>query len=60
MHGFVVNDPSMITAGYGADVGLVRQSGPEIAKAAQDVFNRPALSMNQRMARFSVLDDLVE
>ncbi|MCB0052373.1 MAG: LCP family protein [Caldilinea sp.] len=43
VHGFVVNDPSMITAGYAGQMWVWYADWPEIAKAAQDVFNRPAL-----------------
>ncbi len=43
VHGFVVNDPSMITAGYAGQMWVWYANWPEIAKAAQDVFNRPAL-----------------
>ena len=43
VHGFVVNDPSMIKAGYAGQMWVWYANWPEIAKAAQDVFNRPAL-----------------
>lgn len=43
VHGFVVNDPSMIKAGYAGQMWVWYANWPEIARAAQDVFNRPAL-----------------
>jgi len=43
VHGFVVNDPSMIKAGYAGAMWVWYANWAEIAKAAQRVFERPAL-----------------
>ena len=43
VHGFVVNDPSMITAGYAGAMWVWYADWAEIAAAAQQVFTRPAL-----------------
>ena len=43
VHGFVVNDPSMITAGYAGQMWVWYADWAEIAAAAQQVFERAAL-----------------
>ncbi len=43
VHGFVVNDPSMITAGYAGQMWVWYANWPKIAEAAQQVFDKPAL-----------------
>lgn len=43
VHGFVVNDPRMITAGYAGQMWVWYADWPEIAAAAQQVFDKPAL-----------------
>jgi len=43
VHGFVVNDPSMIRAGYAGAMWVWYPNWPKIAEAAQKVFERPAL-----------------
>jgi len=43
VHGFVVNDPSMITAGYAGQMWVWYADWDEIAAAAQQVFDKPAL-----------------
>ncbi|MFZ1768356.1 MAG: LCP family protein, partial [Caldilinea sp.] len=43
VHGFVVNDPSMITAGYAGQMWVWYADWAEIAVAAQQVFERAAL-----------------
>lgn len=43
VHGFVVNDPSMIKAGYAGAMWVWYADWGKIAEAAQRVFERPAL-----------------
>jgi len=43
VHGFVVNDPRMITAGYAGQMWVWYADWAEIAAAAQQVFDKPAL-----------------
>lgn len=43
VHGFVVNDPNMITAGYAGQMWVWYANWSEIAAAAQQVFDKPAL-----------------
>jgi LCP family protein required for cell wall assembly len=43
VHGFVVNDPTMIKAGYAGAMWVWYADWPAIAEAAQQVFDRPAL-----------------
>ncbi|MCS6827169.1 MAG: LCP family protein [Caldilinea sp.] len=43
VHGFVVNDPSMIRAGYAGAMWVWYPNWPKIAEAAQKVFEHPAL-----------------
>jgi len=43
VHGFVVNDPSMIKAGYAGAMWVWYADWAKIAEAAQRVFERPAL-----------------
>lgn len=43
IHGFVVNDPSMIRAGYAGAMWVWYPNWPRIAEAVQNVFERPAL-----------------
>lgn len=43
VHGFVVNDPSMIKAGYAGAMWVWYADWAKIAEAAQRVFDRPAL-----------------
>ncbi|MFO7634798.1 MAG: LCP family protein [Caldilinea sp.] len=43
VHGFVVNDPTMIKAGYAGAMWVWYANWVKIAEAAQQVFERPAL-----------------
>lgn len=43
VHGFVVNDPSMIKEGYAGQMWVWWPKWDKIAEAAQDVFNKPPL-----------------
>lgn len=43
VHGFVVNDPHMITAGYAGQMWVWYADWSQIAAAAQQVFDKPAL-----------------
>jgi LCP family protein required for cell wall assembly len=43
VHGFVVNDPSMIEEGYAGNMWVWYPNWENIAKAAEDLFNMPPL-----------------
>ncbi|MBK8051324.1 MAG: LCP family protein [Anaerolineales bacterium] len=43
VHGFVVNDPTMIKEGYAGQMWVWYPNWPNIAKAAQEVFSTPPL-----------------
>mgnify|MGYP007030161577 CR=1 FL=1 len=52
VHGLVVNDPSMIRAGYAGAMWVWYPNWPRIAEAVQNVFERPALFNEARDGEF--------